>query len=623
MIMAHLHRSARGWVVKILVVLLIASLLLGGFWGYLPILLKGGRQTVAIVNGEKIDYQQLESIYQSNLRRLQSQWGESFAALAEDHTYLQGIKRQILEQLIDQQLYQHYTNQLALQIDDSEITATIQQISSFQTAGKFDPKRYQAILQENRLTEGEVQKRIKQNLIYKQLATAITNSEFVLPAENQRLYLLWKQQREIRTATIAVKPLIAKQSVEEAVAKKYYEEHLADFMTPERLKVRYLSVNASALLEGILVSDQEVESHYQKYPQRYSQPARQHIHLIRVATAEQAEKLLSQLKEKNGDFASLAKEHSTDTLTAAKGGEVGWIDLGNLPTALEQALTNLQPGQLSEVVQADDGYYLLRLNQQQAEQRRPLQQVKAEIIASLRQQKASEQFKQWQQQSQQLLDEQPENLAAIEKLIPIKAQESDWFSRNQPPAELAFAPVIQALFDKEPLPSAVEWVAVGSDQAVVIQLLARQASEQQPFEQVASKIIEEEQRKKAQQAARQQAETLLLTLREKPDERQKAMQEAETTWSERQWLTRQSVNAELVAAVFSHPKPTGEQPTYGLAENAEGDLVLFELLQIKATEEPQERKLYLAAFLRQRVEFLVNSLDASLRQHATITRSKL
>lgn len=80
-----------------------------------------------------------------------------------------------------------------------------------------------------------------------------------------------------------------------------------------------------------------------------------HARHILLNTKAEAEALLAQLRA-GADFATLAQRYSKDTITSAGGGDLGWFPRGGLfDTALEKAAFELQPGQISGVVQSDLG----------------------------------------------------------------------------------------------------------------------------------------------------------------------------------------------------------------------------------------------------------------------------
>ncbi len=82
---------------------------------------------------------------------------------------------------------------------------------------------------------------------------------------------------------------------------------------------------------------------------------------IDSAAKNKANDLLGQLKA-GADFAALAKAQSDDDTTKQNGGDVGFVPKNNNdPDGLVAAAAKLQPGQMSEVIQTKNGYYIIKL----------------------------------------------------------------------------------------------------------------------------------------------------------------------------------------------------------------------------------------------------------------------
>jgi peptidyl-prolyl cis-trans isomerase SurA len=65
---------------------------------------------------------------------------------------------------------------------------------------------------------------------------------------------------------------------------------------------------------------------------------------------------------KGGDnFNTLARSHSDDTSSALKGGELGWINPGDMVPEFEQQLEGLAPGQLSQPFRTPFGWHIVEL----------------------------------------------------------------------------------------------------------------------------------------------------------------------------------------------------------------------------------------------------------------------
>jgi peptidyl-prolyl cis-trans isomerase SurA len=120
-----------------------------------------------------------------------------------------------------------------------------------------------------------------------------------------------------------------------------------------------------------------------------------------VVSENEARRRLADLRERivNGkaDFAELAKVHSDDTGSAARGGELDWIYPGDTVPDFERALQELAPGELSQPVKTPFGYHLIQLLERRAsdmsQERRRLEARKV-----LRERKGEEAFQEWLRQ---------------------------------------------------------------------------------------------------------------------------------------------------------------------------------------------------------------------------------
>jgi len=148
---------------------------------------------------------------------------------------------------------------------------------------------------------------------------------------------------------------------------------------------------------------------YQADPKSFQQPEQVRIRHILIApskdkddaaAAKQAQELLAQLRG-GGDFAALAKEHSADPGSAAKGGDLGFFAQGRMVPEFDQAAFALQkPGDVSEVVKTQFGYHVLQLQERKPAGQQPFDEVKDSLVAKVKQNE--------QQKGRNLLAEQLE-----------------------------------------------------------------------------------------------------------------------------------------------------------------------------------------------------------------------
>jgi len=108
---------------------------------------------------------------------------------------------------------------------------------------------------------------------------------------------------------------------------------------------------------------------------------------ILVETEEEALALIAAL-DTGADFAELAAEHSTGP-SGPNGGQLGWFGPGMMVAPFEDAVTDLEDGQLSEPVQTQFGWHVIILNESRFLSAPALDEGRADIAEEL-QQKAAE-----------------------------------------------------------------------------------------------------------------------------------------------------------------------------------------------------------------------------------------
>jgi peptidyl-prolyl cis-trans isomerase SurA len=101
--------------------------------------------------------------------------------------------------------------------------------------------------------------------------------------------------------------------------------------------------------------------------------------------------------EAGADFAELAKTYSEDAVSAANGGDLGWVSPNQLVPAFEHAMDALQPGEISQPVQTPFGLHLIQVlgrRQQTVTGQRDLAAARRQILAR----KADDRYEQWVRQ---------------------------------------------------------------------------------------------------------------------------------------------------------------------------------------------------------------------------------
>lgn len=83
-----------------------------------------------------------------------------------------------------------------------------------------------------------------------------------------------------------------------------------------------------------------------------------------MVSDDDAKARLDQLRQRvegGDDFAALARAHSDDGVSAAKGGDLGWISPGDLDQQFEEVMTGLAPGKISAPFRTQFGWHLVQV----------------------------------------------------------------------------------------------------------------------------------------------------------------------------------------------------------------------------------------------------------------------
>ncbi len=582
--MDNLRAASNHVVLKVILGLIILSFVLTGVGNYL---IGGNGDYAAKVNGHEISRAELEQAFNSERNRQQQMLGDQFSQLASNDGYIQQMRQQALSQLVDQALLDQYISDLHLGISDEQVKQAIFNQKAFQTNGKFDNAKYNGLITSMGFSADQYAEALRKQLLNQQLINAIANTDFMLKDETTKLTDLVSQQREIRQAVINVNALAAKQTVTDDEIAQYYQQHQNSFMAPEQFRVSYIKMDAAAMQQP--VSEADIQSWYDQHKADYSQPQRSRYSIIQTKTEAEARSVLDALKQ-GGDFASLAKSKSADPISARKGGDMGWLEPATTPDELKNASLT-QKGQLSDVIKSSVGFLVVRLDDIQPEQVKPLAQVHDVIADKVKQEKALDAFYKLQQKVSEAASNDNESLAGAAQASGLNVSETGWFTRDDVPADLDFDAVKQAVFSggltgQNGAPgNNSDIISVDGDRAFVLRISEHKPEAVKPLDQVKAQVTDRIKHDKATQQAKAQADKLLAELKAGKSE---ALSAAGLTLSSSKVVDRNAQDP-IAQTAFSLPQPADNKPSWGTGEDMQGNVVLVALDKVSAGSLPQNQ----------------------------------
>ncbi|MGY5958168.1 peptidylprolyl isomerase [Kosakonia sp. BK9b] len=613
--MDNLRAAANHVVLKIILGLIIVSFILTGVGNYL---IGGNNNYAAEVNGQEIGRAQFENAVSSERNRMAQQLGDQFSELAANENYMKSVRQQVLNRMIDEALLDQYAKKLGLGISDEQVKKAIFSTQAFQSNGKFDNTRFNALVNQMGMSADQYAQALRNQLTSQQLINAVAGTDFMLKGETDELAALVAQQRVVRQAVIDVNALAAKQTVSDAEVQSYYDQNKNRFIEPEQFRVSYIKLDAAAMQEN--ASDEEIQSYYDQHQDQFTQPQRNRYSVIQTKTEDEAKAVLEELN-KGADFAAVAKAKSSDIISARNGGDMGWLEEATTPDELKNAGLK-EKGQLSGVIKSSVGFLVARLDDIQPARVKPLSDVRDELAAKVKQEKALDAWYALQQKVSEAASNDNESLVGAEQAAGTKAVQTGWFGRDNLPEELNFKPVSEAIFNgglvgQNGAPgSNSDIITVDGDRAFVLRITEHKAEAVKSLDQVKAQVSDIVKHTKAEQQAKLDAGKLVNDLKAgKGDE---ALKTAGLSFGEAKTLGRVSQDP-VSQAAFNLPLPTEGKPSFGTASDQQGNVVIIALDEIKAGTMPDaQKKAMVQGITQNNAQIAFEALMSNLRKEAKI-----
>jgi peptidyl-prolyl cis-trans isomerase D len=312
-------------------------------YGQVTDVIAGGKDVVLKVDGDVVHSQPFQAQYQAALEQYRRSAGGGRLTREDE----QVIQDRVADQFIQNFLLARAYKRLGITVSDDEIIQAaksspppqiLEQVlkdPTFQTNGQFDITKWQRYIgTASPEFSAQVEALYREYLPQRKLQEYLTADIYVSDA---KLWRIWRDQREsVTVAVLAIRPEDIPDSlapVSDAELASYYAAHAADFKRPAVASLSYVAIP--------------------RIPEASDTAA-----ALAHARSLRADILSGKLK-----FADAAKQESADTVTGARGGDLGWVkrsERGFDPKFLA-GLKGLRAGQLSQPVLSSFGFHLIKL----------------------------------------------------------------------------------------------------------------------------------------------------------------------------------------------------------------------------------------------------------------------
>lgn len=617
--------NSQGMVAKVIIGFIIAIMALFGVESIMSGFV--GNATVAEVNGVEITEPELAASVQNLIASI----GGNLDTLDEN------LLRQIaLNQIIEDRLLLQAARDASMSISSDAIDRQIINTEQFQIGGVFNSDLAVRTMATQGFTVQAYRTALADQMVVGQLANTYAASSFVTESELERIAALSSQTRDFRFLSVTLGNRTTGEPITPEQIDAYYQNNQSQFMLEEELTIDYVLLDKSAIFAEVEVSDADVQAQYETEREAFSSATQRraaHIllevnaSLTEEAALEQAAALKARL-DQGEDFGALALEASSDTVSAAAGGDIGYSDGTAFPPELEAALAALEVGQIADPVVTEFGVHIVKLTEFDVNEFPTLEEVADRIRRELSSAEVDQLYFSRLETLANLAFE-TSDLQEISEELGLPVTQSEAFTRLGGSSEITTnSNVIAAAFSEEVLVDGdnSEVIELGDSRALVLNVREHTEASLRPIEEVRGEIAAILRTELEKERAQAVGEEILTALRA-GNSADDIIAANELQWIEQRNAARDQtgLNSEVLQSAFSMSAPAGDESLYqGFALN-NGTYVVLELLGVNRGSLEQmddaARQTLATGFIEREGRAAFDAFLANTRNNADITEN--
>ncbi len=319
-------RRHGSWIVIVIAAVFILSMAIGGITS---IFIK--KPFVGSIAGKKI----YPTDFSDYLQKTYTDYAQKNPDKEIDEQTAKQLNDQTWNQLIQQILFDKAIKKRHIKVTDDDVIEELKNpaedittIPQFQTDGKFDYTKYEALLLDNPEFANYVESRIRGTLPYQRLYDDVKSEVSVTIEEIEQQYI--KDNDLADADVIFFNPnKIEEVEVTDEDMQQYYEENKEDYKKDPARKLKYVAINLTPSEADKQIVKTKADSVYN-------------------------------LAISGEDFAELAIKYSEGP-SAPKGGDLGYFTKGRMVPAFEEAAFQLNKGEISKPVKRRFGWHIIKL----------------------------------------------------------------------------------------------------------------------------------------------------------------------------------------------------------------------------------------------------------------------
>jgi len=425
---------------------------------------------------------------------------------------------QVIDNLVFDEMLEVEAERMGIRVTPQEQAERIRRAIPSAQGGNTDQYRLDVETRTG-LTVPAFEEQIRKWILREKFAQLVTDGVTVAPEELEREFRKRNEKITIEYALVSPDAMLAQINPAGSELKAYYEKNVSKYQVPERRIIRFARLTDADVRARVQVTDEDLRAYYNENITRFQLQNRAKVRRIMFSTLgkteaeveevrRKAEGVLAQAKRPGAKFEDLAKQHSDDSNSKDKGGDIGWIVPQQTEAEFERVAFSLPKGAVSDLVRTKIGFDIIKVEEREQARTQQLDEVRGAILPAVLESKV-------RRTAQEIEDKVAEasrmdtrkKLDDIAREFNLRVSEAGPASVREPWGELGFSPEMDdAVFRLRA--GEVSPPLRQENGFVVLELKQSLPAHQGTFEEVRAQALEDFRREKAGEMAKARAEEL-------------------------------------------------------------------------------------------------------------------
>jgi len=442
--------------------LIIPSFVLFGIDGYNRFREKG--QTVARVGGSEISQSEWDATHKTEVDRVRASMPNLDPKLLDSPQ----ARYATLERMVHERVLAQAAQAARMTTSDARLTRELQShpaIASLRRPdGSLDMERYRQLVGSQGMTPEMFEASIRSEIATRQVEAGVVQTGFAAKVPADLALNAFYERREVQLARFTTADFAAQVKPTDAELEAYYQANQALFQAPEQASIEYMVLDINAVRKSITLNEQDLKSYYEQNVARLSgNEERRASHILITAAKSapaterekaraRAQELLAAVRKAPDSFADVARKNSQDPGSAAKGGDLDFFARGSMVKPFEDAAFAMKKGEISDVVESDFGFHIIKLTDVKTPTRKSFQELRASLEEDLKNQQARARYAEAAETFTNGVYEQSDSLKPVADKLKLEIQTATQVKRQPVPGArgvLANAKLLAAIFSAD------------------------------------------------------------------------------------------------------------------------------------------------------------------------------